>query len=175
MSHVNTGLSAICASVIAALLTALPAAAQNSAPLKPENAQPAIAVTWKDAQGAAHALDAKAAKLTAVHFWATWCVPCVGELPEVDATQAAYKDKGLHIVALSLDTNMDKVKKFFADHKITNLQPNLDPNAGTFQNSKSPGLPTTLFIDAQGNEIARAEGPLDWKTEGKAFIEDRLK
>src|SRR5690348_15857080 len=101
MPYVNTGFSGILASCIAALCVALPAAAQNAAPLKAETPKPAITVTYKDEHGAAYALDAKAAKLTAVHFWATWCVPCVAELPEVDATQVAYKDKGLQVVALS--------------------------------------------------------------------------
>ncbi len=113
-------------------------------------------------------------KLTILHLWATWCVPCVAELPDLDEFAKAHPDLGF--IALSEDMNLEKVKDFFTAHKITALTPALDEKMTMFQKAKVVGLPTTLFIDANGRMFARADGPLDWKSKDVAdFIEQHLK
>jgi len=132
---------------------------------------------FKDDQGHTITLDPAAAKLTIVHFWATWCTPCSAEMPEVDAAQASYDSKDLKIITLSMDgdNQADKVKAFFTEHNIAHLTPYLDRGMESFNAIHSPGLPTTLFINHTGKEIARAEGPLDWKSkETIGFIEKAL-
>ncbi len=117
----------------------------------------------------------KGHRLTAVHFWAIWCVPCLAELPELDATAAAYKDKGFHVVALSLDTDIRKVESFFTGKAITTLQPLIDANNAAFLAAKLRGLPGTLFFNADGELIARADGPLDWRAKAtQDFITARI-
>ena len=141
----------------------------------PKTAQP---VLFKDEKGDLHPLNPQHRKLTAVHFWATWCVPCIAELPEVEATQWAYGGKDFEIVAISLDgdSNMPKVKQFFADHKIEHLIPYLDFGNASFKGTGAKGLPATVFIDTMGKEIARADGPLDWKNpETIDFIKSHIK
>lgn len=131
---------------------------------------------FTDPQGNTHTLEKEKGKLTAVHFWASWCVPCVAELPEVDAAQAAYGEKGFKVIAISLDTNMDKVTQFYAAHNITHLQPWLDISSKAFQAAAFSGLPGTLFLDAEGKPLARVIGPLNWQSEKtKGFIEAHLK
>ena len=84
----------------------------------------------------------------------------------MDAAQKAYKGRGLQVVALSLDgKNMVKVQKFFAENKIASLAPLFDANMKIFHMLKLRGLPTTIFANAKGEEIARAEGALDWHSE----------
>jgi thiol-disulfide isomerase/thioredoxin len=121
-------------------------------------------------------IETKGAKLTALHLWAIWCVPCLKELPEVDATAAAYKDKGLRVTAISLDTDMNKVKTFFAEKGIKTLIPAIDANNAVFRAAALRGLPGTLFFNEKGEVVGRADGPLDWKAKTTAdFIESHLK
>lgn len=164
-------LLASCRIAVALAMLSFPALA---VPLKVEPPKPAATIIYKDEAGVSHTVNPADHKLTAIHFWATWCVPCVDELPQVDAAQQAYMAKGFQVIALSMDGehHTDKVTKFFTEHHIAHLIAAFDPNMAGFSATKSPGLPTTLFIDAQGNEIARAEGPLDWKSpEVTSFIE----
>jgi len=120
--------------------------------------------------------DFASQKLTAVHFWATWCVPCVAEVPEADAAQIKYGDKGLKILAISMDGSIDKVKQFYDKHAIQALVPILDNGTTAFNALKPRGLPTTIFFDKEGKEIARAEGPIHWlESPNKEFIESHLK
>lgn len=130
-------------------------------------------IVYSDENGKAKNLETKGYKLTALHFWATWCVPCVKELPQVDAVQKKYKNKGFKVIALSLDNkNTEKVKKFFKDNKIKNLDVLFDSSLAAFQQLKIKGLPTTIFIDQNGNAVGTAEGYLDWKSKTvQDFIE----
>jgi len=152
--------------------------ADDNVSLTIESPKAAAAAIFKDEKGDVHPLNPQQHKLSAVHFWATWCAPCVAELPQVDAAQQAYGDKGLRVVAISLDgdNNMPKVKQFFADHKIEHLTPYLDFGNASFKGTAAKGLPATVFIDSEGKEIARANGPLDWKkVDTTGFIESHLK
>lgn len=142
------------------MLLATPANAEESAKIK--------------TVAAVGMLKAAGHKLTILHLWATWCVPCVAELPELDAFAKAHPDLG--VIALSEDTSLEKVRNFFAVHKITALTPALDEKMTMFQKAQGIGLPTTLFIDANGRMFARADGPLDWKSKDVSdFIEQHLK
>lgn len=162
--------------LLASCLLAVNAFAADTAPLDMESPKPAPTIIFKGADSASQTLDPAKARLTAVHFWATWCVPCVGELPEVDAAAKAYKDKGLRVVAISLDSSLEKVPPFFAAHHITALTPAMDVNMSSFMAAHLAGLPGTIFIDKDGKEIARARGPLDWKSKQVTnFIESHLK
>jgi thiol-disulfide isomerase/thioredoxin len=158
----------------AAAFSALPAHAENTVAITPGMSQTAAPVVYSDGKSNTYALNAQENKLTAVHFWATWCAPCVGELPEIDAAQNAYGGKGFKVLALSLDSNTsaDKPAAFMAQHGITHLKPLIDFSQASFKAAHAPGLPTTVFIDTTGKEVGRAEGPVDWKSkETQAFIE----
>lgn len=114
--------------------------------------------------------------LTAVHFWATWCVPCVEELPKLNEAQKRYRERGFHVVAISMDgKNSSKVKKFLSEQRITGLETVLDNGMKSYKAAMVIGLPTTLFIDRQGRQIARSDGDLDWQSpEITEFIEQQL-
>ena len=114
-------------------------------------------------------------KLTAVHFWATWCAPCIDEIPEMDSALKVYQPKGLRIIAISMDGTLEKVTQFYGEHAITSLTPVLDYKAQSFNTLKISGLPTTVFFDSSGREIARTEGPMHWlESPNKEFIEQRI-
>jgi thiol-disulfide isomerase/thioredoxin len=147
----------------------VPAAALPGDPVPIVPVMEKIPVPIGDAETSGHAL-------TAVHLWAIWCVPCLKELPEVDAAAAAYKDKDFHVVAISMDTDMAKVKQFFADKGIKTLVPAIDKDSASFRAAHLRGLPGTLFFNKKGELIGRADGPLDWKAKSTTdFIESQLK
>ncbi len=127
---------------------------------------PVPPVTYSDEQGKEQSVDFGKYKLTALHFWATWCQPCVRELPAVDAAQQKYEKKNFKVIALALDgKNIDNVKKFYSDNNIKSLDIMLYENMDSFKELGIKGLPTTIFINNKGHEIARADGPLDWESE----------
>ncbi|WP_428680478.1 TlpA disulfide reductase family protein [Reyranella sp.] len=102
-------------------------------------------------------------KVVLLNFWATWCAPCVKEMPSLDRLQAALpKDKFL-IVPLSIDgPTKPKVAPFYKDQKLTNLGIYFDKGRKTMQGLDVTLLPTSILVDAQGRELGRIEGDADW-------------
>lgn len=163
--------------LIASFLLATPALADATATLESAAPKPLPEVHYIDAGGKRETLDPAQAKLTIVHFWATWCIPCVKELPQIDKLAGEYADKGVRVLALALDgADMQHIRNYYAMQGITHLTANYDNNNQTLQAVHGLGLPTSILVDAHGNEIARALGPVDWdsrKTRG--FLDGQLK
>ena len=97
-----------------------------------------------------------------LNLWATWCAPCVAEMPTLDALAAARGDT-LAVIAVAQDLQgADVVDPWFQKAGLTTLQPWLDPQNGLLDAFNSP-LPTTILFDAQGREIWRVVGAIDWQ------------
>lgn len=126
--------------------------------------------------------DYSAHTLTAVHFWATWCVPCIDELPQVDDAQDIFRNAkllggdGFKVIPIAIDGhNMNKVKIFYRDKRIKHLDAFLDPTQNMPKEARLPGIPGTIFVDSKGEIIARADGPLDWQSpEVQKFLKKQL-
>jgi thiol-disulfide isomerase/thioredoxin len=165
-------------SVILAILALFTAQAQVKVELETADEPAAIAwpVTYQDRSGRTLTADTSKNKLTLVHFWATWCLPCIEEMRELDTLSAAYAKNGLQIYPLSMDTGgMKAVKLFFRNNQIIHLPVIFDSGMTMFRNYELRGVPGTIFLDSHGHEIARAVGPLDWKNEENVmFIEKQL-
>ena len=100
-----------------------------------------------------------------VNFWATWCTPCIRELPSLDRLQEKLKPSGVKIVALSIDRGgVDAVKEFFAENGIRHLGIYVDPTMAAQAAFDIPGLPTSVLIDRNGHDRGRLIGPADWDT-----------
>lgn len=111
--------------------------------------------------------------MTVLHFWATWCAPCVRELPTIDkmaAELATISSRQWRVIAISMDDNQSVVRAFFRRHNITQLQANMDNQMNAMRHLKVGGLPTTLIIDDQGNELKRYVGDFDWTTFNPATL-----
>jgi len=175
MQRIHSAISPVLASICLVIFT-FSAHAQETVPLQTGALGKIGSIAYMDGNLKPQKLDVTKGKLTALHFWATWCVPCVDELPQVDDEQEIF-GKDLQIVPISLDgKNIDKVKKFYKDHKIEHLPALIDPTATTAKAAGLKGLPGTVFIDPKGNIVARADGPLDWQQADVAkFIKSRLK
>ena len=102
-------------------------------------------------------------KAVLVNFWATWCAPCVKEMPSLDRLQAAMgKDKFI-VLPLSLDgPSRPKVAPFYEDRQLTNLGIYFDKGRRIMQSLDVSILPTSILVDRSGREIGRLEGEADW-------------
>ena len=102
-------------------------------------------------------------KAVLVNFWATWCAPCVKEMPSLDRLQAEMgKDKFI-VVPLSLDgPSKPKVQPFYKDKNLTNLGIYFDKGKKVQQALDISVLPTSILIDAEGREIGRLQGDAEW-------------
>ncbi len=102
-------------------------------------------------------------KVLLLNFWATWCAPCVKEMPSLDRLQAALpRDKYL-VVPLSIDgPSRPKVAPFYKDQKLANLGIYFDKGRKTMQGLDVTLLPTSILVDAKGSELGRIEGDADW-------------
>lgn len=107
-----------------------------------------------------------------VNFWATWCAPCIKEMPHLDALKADLAQDGIPVIAVSQDRGgLDVVKPFFDKHGYENLSIHLDPKGAFARANKVRGLPTTILYDAEGREKGRLEGIAEWNApDVKAFI-----
>ncbi|WP_341209476.1 TlpA disulfide reductase family protein [uncultured Sphingomonas sp.] len=112
------------------------------------------------AGGAATSLAAFKGKPVLVNLWATWCAPCVKEMPTLDAAAATLGDK-LPVLAISQDMEPAKATAFLAQRKFANLRPFLDPKLG-LSTGYGANLPTTILYGADGKEIWRVTGDMDW-------------
>jgi len=95
-----------------------------------------------------------------LNLWATWCAPCVKEMPTLDALAVREGDK-LQVLTISQDSDAGKVAPFFAERKFSKLQPYLDTEM-TFSLQLGVNLPTTILYDSGGREVWRRQGDTDW-------------
>lgn len=111
-----------------------------------------------------------------VNLWATWCAPCIAEMPQLDALASRYSGNGLQVVTISQDSaGADKVLAFFNGKGFRHIRPWLDPENRFGFHYATNVLPTSVLYDADGKEIARISGALDWNgDEAAALIEEAV-
>jgi thiol-disulfide isomerase/thioredoxin len=123
-------------------------------------AAPDIAFT--DPAGKPSSVKAFAGKPVLLNLWATWCGPCVTEMPTLDKAAA-----DITVVAVSEDLGADgaaKAAKFLRDHGVTHLQSYADPET-KLSVAYNASLPTSVLYDSTGHEVWRMTGGMDWTTE----------
>ena len=97
-----------------------------------------------------------------LNLWATWCAPCVAEMPTLDALAA--RDKEIEVLTVSQDFDgQEKVDAFFAGRNFRMLEPYIDPELSLMTQLKISTLPTTILYDAEGREVWRMTGMEDWQ------------
>ena len=124
------------------------------------NAAPDFTVADTDRQVS---LNQMRGKVVVLNFWATWCPPCIEEMPSLVEMQKKMKDKGVEVVAISVDADQSAYLRFLKDYRV-NLLTVRDPDQksnnlyGTFK------FPETYIIDRQGVLRRKFIGPIDWGT-----------
>ena len=105
-------------------------------------------------------------KVILLNLWATWCAPCIRELPSLDRLNAKLGGESFEVVALSIDRKgWPVIDAFFARLGIETLAGYLDATMRATAAMGATSLPTTILIDTQGREIGRMNGPAEWDSE----------
>jgi thiol-disulfide isomerase/thioredoxin len=127
--------------------------------------QPAPALSVIDLDGKEIALADLKGKLVLVNLWATWCQPCLREMPSLERLQAKLGD-GLTVVAISQDRGGAKtVEPFVARLGLDKVRIYLDPKSTASHAFQVRGLPTSILIDGDGRVLGKVEGGADWDSD----------
>jgi thiol-disulfide isomerase/thioredoxin len=138
--------------------------------------RPLPEIRFANRQGEAVSLADFRGNVVLLNVWATWCAPCRREMPTLDRLQATLGGPDFQVVALSVDRKgLPVVQEFYAELGLETLPMYVD-EAGAAQRALNVlGLPTTLLLDREGNEVGRLLGPAEWDSpEMMAFLRDCL-
>jgi thiol-disulfide isomerase/thioredoxin len=120
------------------------------------------AVAFTDAAGKPHMLNEFRGKYVLLNMWATWCGPCVKELPSLAKLKGEVPD-GFTVVAVNVGRSTEaETKGFLAAHSASALDAYTDRNLAIMRALHVYGLPVSLLIDPKGKIVARADGPAPW-------------
>ncbi|MBL4720967.1 MAG: TlpA family protein disulfide reductase [Alphaproteobacteria bacterium] len=113
-----------------------------------------------------------AGKVVLVNFWATWCAPCVREMPSLDRLAAAVTDTDFVVAAISVDRGGVKVARPFLDKLgVSHLKLFLDPKMALALSLGVRAMPTTFLIDRKGRVVGSLAGMAEWDSaEAQALI-----
>lgn len=142
----------------------------------PAEAAPAPATSFVDAQGATKRIGDFRGKVTVVNLWATWCAPCVVEMPTLAKLAKEYEGQPVEVVAISIDRPPDeaKARAFIAKHAPLAFYH--DPKMALPFAFKpvATGMPTTIIYGRDGVERARVAGEADWSGKDAKAVIDKV-
>ncbi|HSB52656.1 MAG TPA: TlpA disulfide reductase family protein [Dissulfurispiraceae bacterium] len=115
----------------------------------------------QDLEGNTVSLSSFKGKVVFLNFWATWCPPCKDELPSIEKLHNLMKQKGLVVLAVSIDKSPEKVRDFLKQHPVS-FRVLMDKNASASRSFKVFSLPMTFIIDKRGVLIEKHFGEKDW-------------
>ena len=130
-----------------------------------QSGKPLPDVTVRDPDGEELALDSLSGSPVLVNLWATWCAPCVKELPTLQAI-ANRADVGVAVVTISQDIGeASAVQEFLDQRSLVQLPAWIDAQGELPAKYGAQALPMTVLYDAQGKEVWRYLGDRDWSSE----------
>jgi len=124
------------------------------------NVTEAIDFTLKDLDGKELKLSDLKGKKVFLNFWATWCPPCKAEMPEIEKLYQETKDTDLVIVAVEIGEPLDTVKSFIDSNKYS-FKVLLDSDQSVASNYNITSIPTSFFIDEEGNIVSKRVGAMN--------------
>tara|TARA_B100000315_G_C14564725_1_gene582339 strand:- start:1737 stop:2297 length:561 start_codon:yes stop_codon:yes gene_type:complete len=130
--------------------------------IKPEATKPAPLFILKDLNGKEIYSNDYIGKVVFLNFWATWCMPCVVEMPAIEKLYNTFKDKGFVVLAVSIDQGgINLVKSFVKKHNLT-FPILLDPNLEVMKAYNVTGIPASFLISQKGIIKGFATGAREW-------------
>ena len=128
--------------------------------------RPSPEVAWRDAGGQEVSLATFRGKVVMLNFWASWCSPCLRELPSINRLQARLGGDQFTVVALNVDRGGKSVASRYTRRlKLDKLELYLDQDNTTAKSMKLQSMPTTIIFDAKGREVGRLVGAAEWDME----------
>jgi thiol-disulfide isomerase/thioredoxin len=112
-----------------------------------------------------------------VNFWATWCAPCIKEMPSLEKLQEKYAGRGLRVIAIAMDDDLkeEELTAFLKRHKLSGLVPQYwDAGGNIYSSYRFMGYPTTWIIDPYGRQVAIYEGDADWMSKDAIALVESL-
>ena len=101
-------------------------------------------------------------KILLVNFWATWCAPCIKEMPSLDRLETKINGD-FDVIAISVDRDgVEKVTDFFDENKISNLEKFFDIKNSLAKEMNLYGVPTSFFVNKEGDLIGYYQGDMEW-------------
>lgn len=132
-------------------------------------------IQFVDAGGGEHRLSEFRGHGMVINLWATWCMPCVAEMPSLATLSKILAPADIAVLPLSSDHGgAAAVEAFFHKHAIAGLPVLLDPQGAAARAFGVEGIPVSVIIDKAGREQARLEGSADWSTPAAASVVRKL-
>jgi len=136
---------------------------------------PAPGFTLTSLAGKRSSLDDYHGKVVLAHFWATFCIPCVREMPELESLWQEYREQGLVVLGIAADRGSESVVREFAGKTGVTFPILLDPDGTVRNRYEVVALPMTYLIGRDGKISARMIGAREWTIpEGRAILERLL-
>ncbi|HTK34650.1 MAG TPA: TlpA disulfide reductase family protein [Caulobacteraceae bacterium] len=137
---------------------------------------PPPAVRFSDADGKPVSLADFKGQVLVVNLWATWCGPCVAEMPTLAKLQGAYAGRPVKVLAISVDDakSTDKAKAFIARHGPLAFYQNADLKLPFAFTPPAAEFPSTIIYDRKGLQRARMTGGADWASPEAHAVIDKL-
>jgi cytochrome c biogenesis protein CcmG/thiol:disulfide interchange protein DsbE len=163
----SRGLLTICLILIVAIPLVLLSLKEHESPSKPE--KPSIHegltapdFTFPDLDGKKVSLSDYRGRVVFVNIWATWCLPCVEEMPSIEKLYNRFKGDQFQILAVSIDSNgREAVVPFMKKLNLT-FPVLLDPEGKIRKRYGLTGVPESFVIDREGIVVKKVIGPIDW-------------
>jgi cytochrome c biogenesis protein CcmG/thiol:disulfide interchange protein DsbE len=142
-------------------------------PIEVALGKPAPDFTVKDQDGNTLKLSDLRGNLVFLNIWASDCVPCIQEMPDMEVMNHAFKERKFKMVTVSIDTDWKPVKKFFNEHRLT-MPVYLDPGRDVYNAYQLTGTPETFIIDRNGILLKHRIGADRWASDSMLASMDKL-